>query len=151
MNPTAILKSAVVLAKYSKRIPNLGHGPWLYELDVVIWHHRDKLCAVLRNKELGNLNGYVEADLNLSIPVAVHGGVTFTGHLSHQGEHCSLLDVHTFFGFDCAHAGDLVPGIIALSRMVIGTGMPEEYLYGAYRTTDFVIKETHNLAKQLYG
>lgn len=66
----------------------------------------------------------------------VHGGLTFS-----QG---------AWFGFDCAHAGDLSPGLNATLR---GMGMERESslrLGNVYRDEAYVIGECERLAKQLW-
>ena len=46
-----------------------------------------------------------------------------------------------WFGFDCAHSGDLVPSMLAF-----GASIGDDY-----RSLDYVIDECSDLAKQLHG
>jgi len=99
-----------------------GKGPW--ELEPDRWEDRFFGLPVLavREPDLGNWCGYVAVppghpwhggahdDLN---PM-VHGGLTYSGfcqgricHVARPGEPENVFWV----GFDCAHAGDLVPGL----------------------------------------
>jgi len=57
----------------------------------------------------------------------VHGSITFSGDLLGRDGH--------WFGFDCAHSGDLSPGY--------------DYGDGVYRTFEYVKAECASLAKQL--
>ena len=92
-----------------------GDGPWQTEPDTVSWTDpaTGYACRLARNP-LGALCGYValpaghpwngldydHADL---AGVMVHGGLTYAGHAV-AGSPAWWL------GFDCAHAGDLMPG-----------------------------------------
>lgn len=73
----------------------------------------------------------------VSLLLNVHGGISFCG-----SAWLAPKD-HWFFGFDCAHAGDLSPGMLRYtSRQLFG----EE----TYRTLDYVRNETGRLARQLH-
>lgn len=63
--------------------------------------------------------------------LSVHGGVTYSAS---NGEKWR-------FGFDCAHSGDLVPSIKALSAGIMASGV--------YRDIEYVTAETEALAVQL--
>ena len=65
--------------------------------------------------------------------IEVHGGVTFAG----EWEEFGGGDIW-WFGFDCAHAWDLVPGL------------PEAFAdHGTYRDENFVVREIEAMAKQI--
>ena len=66
--------------------------------------------------------------------IQVHGGVTFAGEWEKFG--CSDI---WWFGFDCAHAWDLVPGLIKYGFMADQT----------YRDEDYVTREIESMAKQI--
>ena len=113
-------------------------GPWKDEPDVVYWI--DEVsgleCLIIRNEDMGNLNGYV---------IVSEGHPAYGGDLSSQGvfewaiKGCFDInynadeipqcapDVAEWFagrklwvyGFDCGHAMDLTPGRPPL------TGVPE--------------------------
>ena len=95
-------------------------------------------CQILRSPSIGCLCGYVAVpkthpyygkDYNDLDHIAVHGGLTFSGH------HTDDEDVW-WFGFDTGHYGDLVPGLIGCED-------------GAVRDVDFVRNECIQLARQL--
>lgn len=67
----------------------------------------------------------------------VHGGLTY----SSMGDGEYLPEGYWWFGFDCAHAGDYVPGL---------AGLRISLLVGVFRDKDYVEHECRNLAKQLY-
>lgn len=75
------------------------------------------LCANLEN------GGRIDLLLD------VHGGLTFSGPLRDEVGH--------WFGFDCAHAGDLSPGLNSLIDD------------GEYRDIEYVRAECRRLAEQL--
>lgn len=103
-------------------------------------------CLILKHDTLGHLCGYVavppehpfhgisydEAHDRVSGGVDVHGGLTFEGR-------SRLADSDQwFFGFDCAHLGDAIPGI---------DGFEDD---GAvYRDEAYVTAECEKLAAQL--
>lgn len=133
-------------------------GPWSEEADKMQW--QDKAtglpCLIHRNYA-GSLCGYVGVaaghpyykeyygEANVEEKISVHGGLTYSGfcqdekdgicHIPEKGE----PDKVWWFGFDCAHAGDLSPRI--------PTMMPHE----TYKDVAYVKKEVGNLAKQLKG
>ncbi len=74
----------------------------------------------------------------------VHGGVTFTG--TFDGEHNSNDKLKLFLvGFDCAHAGDLIPNMSEELRKDKLEVCGDE----VYRDINYVILECIKLAKQL--
>jgi hypothetical protein len=91
--------------------------------------------------------------------LSVHGGITFSGechgpicHKPKPGEPDNVW----WYGFDCAHSGDLSPAMearLAQLRTVI-PGFPDrsEILAGfrdVYRTMEYAKEETERLARQL--
>jgi len=122
---------------------------WLDEPNREEFEHAGLKCLILRHPELGQLNGYVAVprghpgygkdydsmpyeDL---FPVEVHGGLTF----SKEGDGDTWPE-GWWFGFDCAHAGDLVPSI---SRLIPNRD------WETYRNFQYVRRQTKNLAEQL--
>jgi len=73
-----------------------------------------------------------DGSVPLGLLLEVHGGVTFAG--AHHD------DTGWWFGFDCAHAGDLVPGLPRIP------GAPQ----CVYRDIDYVTMECQHLAEQLH-
>lgn len=84
------------------------------------------LCADPKDVSMG----FIPLDLFFQ----VHGGLTWAGKFEdRKGFNPDLW----YFGFDCAHAGDLSPGAgFSFSGSV-------------YRDADFVLKEVFSLADQL--
>lgn len=80
--------------------------------------------------------------------VSVHGGLTYSapcgGHICHTPEP-GEPEVW-WFGFDCAHAWDLVPGMEATKRSV---GITRRATDDVYRTLSYVEAECASLARQL--
>jgi hypothetical protein len=132
------------LLEPEEKIKRWGPGIWTDEPDEAEWVHEETglPCMVLRNLELGTLCGYV--GVHETHPwhgkpyddpdVSVHGGLTFCGLYGDTGitsvkpadalsaERTSTLSAkpdasyvgHWFFGFDCGHAGDLMPQLRTL-------------------------------------
>jgi hypothetical protein len=119
-----------------------GPGPWQAEPDSLEWTDEATgfQCKIKRNG-LGALCGYVgvpdpdgvyNASYNeLENIVSCHGGLT-----------CGYQrDGTTWLGFDCCHAGDLVP---EMNFLGIAPGQD-------YRDIAYVKSEVETLAKQLAG
>lgn len=135
-------------------------GVWKDEPDKAQW--QDAVtglpCLVVRGPH-GSWCGYVgvlEAhplygkDYD-TLDVSVHGGLTFSDkcapsekeergicHVPSPGE----SDQVWWFGFDCAHAGDISPGY---AHHLHGSA----FKYGEYRDIRYVKDEVANLARQL--
>lgn len=128
-----------------------GDGPWQQEVDRLEWRHNGFPCLMVRHASFGHWCGYVgippghpyyEKNYD-DVPVEIHGGLTYAsqcnGHVCHvampgEPEHVWWL------GFDCAHLGDLSPGMSADYRV----SSREQY-----RTLAYVQRETNELATQL--
>jgi hypothetical protein len=91
----------------------------------------------------------------IGIAMHIHGGLTYAD------EHPDAPDDHWWFGFDCGHAGDLMPrmpNVIEIMREVIET-MPEKVRDvmrdimakqdSVYRDQQYVVGECQSLAAQL--
>jgi hypothetical protein len=128
--------------------------PWAHEqADKIIWYHTThKLHCMIIRSSLGVWCGYVAVlekhplygldyyeclnyvkDNNID----VHGGLTASGEMITEP---SQPVNAWWFGFDCAHWGDFIPGLGWTAPV------PE---CPVYRNSIFVIKETENLALQL--
>lgn len=151
-----------------------GPGPWDQEPDKVQWVDRETGfdCLAVRNPQMGNWCGYVGvppshrlhgfhyADpfhgerLPIDEVIAVHGGVTFAGgcqegypadrgvcHVPAPGRPDNVW----WFGFDCAHAGDLVP---SMEAFYTEHGLGSDWAC-FYRSLRFVRSEVARLAAQL--
>lgn len=80
-------------------------------------------------------------EMELSLAVNVHGGVTFSGKV----EGGNLW----WFGFDCAHSHDLQPGMINFHKE---HGLNFSFFgHVEYRNIAYVTKEVEDMAVQLKG
>ena len=118
---------------------------WLKEKDVKEFMANGYKCIVKRHKTMKHLCGYVHITkshklygigysnlYDMNIDIEVHGGLTYA-----EKENEDWV-----FGFDCAHLGDLVPGMEEY-----GIIQEEEI----YRNMEYVEHETRHLANQLKG
>jgi hypothetical protein len=133
-------------------------GPWHDEPDKAQW--RDEAtgltCLIVRHPRLGQLCGYVGVppdhpffrhtydDLG---DIEVHGGLTFSRECDEDPEHgvCHVAEPGEpelwWFGFDAAHLGDLVPGVISISM--------RDSMGDTYRGIGYMRKQCARLARQL--
>lgn len=154
----------------TERIPKSewGPGPWQNEPDREEWRHAGLPCLIVRGP-WGALCGYVGVPPehpahgidggtwagSARIPVEVHGGLTYGAPCQVGGEICHVAregEPEPFWlGFDCAHSGDLMPGMVALERR---EGLSSHRVTAAmwpveYRDIAYVRAETNRLAEQL--
>jgi hypothetical protein len=125
-------------------------GPWDDEPDRVEFEHAGLPCLLNRGGG-GAWCGYAAVPpghplhgQDYEVPeVEVHGGLTYAascgGAICHVPEPGEPDDVW-WFGFDCAHAWDVLPGTLRY-----GGRLPDS----VYRTMDYVRRETERLAEQL--
>lgn len=130
-----------------------GEGPWKDEIDYYAWEDAftDYECVIRRDLHAtGAWLGYVKVPsthLLFREPfnsdgtqfLFVHGGLTYSSH----GEEPLLPfdEEGWWFGFDCAHAGDLLP---------LSSFIPDQLGdLGTYKDINFVKKECEKLASQL--
>lgn len=140
-----------------------GTGPWLSEPDRVEFEHKGLPCLALRN-DMGAWCGYVAVppshplykvdycgDVEMSLDV--HGGITY-------GHECSGPICHVpkpgepdnvwWFGFDCAHSGDLVPSLAYYRTQDLRlSNLYAEMDPDVYRDLGYVQNEIRGLADQL--
>jgi hypothetical protein len=140
-------------------------GPWKQEPDRMEWTHRGFPCLMVRNTAVtGSWCGYVAVPPDHpayekpydKVDVNVHGGLTYAdhcrGHVCHKPKD-GEPDTVWWFGFDCAHAFDLMPRMRTLMKAIakelnqpdLGT----DYFPERYRDVAYVKKETEKLADQL--
>lgn len=136
-------------------------GPWTDEWDKATWvDETTGLDAMIHRNRMGALCGYVGVAeghphfrVNYDeVNVEVHGGLTYSAFcedttdeavgLCHVPEPGRPEEVW-WLGFDCAHAFDQVPGLLALDLHL--DFMTEMH----YWTFDEVKAEVENLARQL--
>ena len=81
----------------------------------------------------------------------VHGGITYTKECNGHVCHITESDDNLFwYGFDCAHAGDIVP-VMNRDYEKLSSLLLQAFANDIYRNVDFVMRETKNLAEQLRG
>jgi hypothetical protein len=149
-----------------------GDGPWLTEPDRLEWEHAGLPCLAVRGPEFsGHWCGYVAVPPGHPLhgkhydtpDVNVHGGLTYAdkcdGAVCHVPKPGEPDDVW-WFGFDCAHGGDLSPAMHA-RYLHVGYPFPSEpydhakavaaadWTIDVYRTLDYVQAEANRLADQL--
>ena len=129
------------------------HGPWDDEPDRVDFEHAGLNCLLHRN-QFGAWCGYVgvapgHRDHGISYDDVddygeVHGGLTYSDlcqgpicHIPKPGEPEHLW----WFGFDCAHSGDMAHGMSAISGL--------HFEGDSYRDMAYAMGHTKRLAEQL--
>lgn len=138
-------------------------GEWDKEPDKVQWTDcvTGLDCLAVRNG-VGAWCGYVGVSpghalheveyTEVDSEFEVHGGLTFSEHCR-EGDECSSIchvpaegddDRIWWFGFDCAHSGDMFPGDV-LARL---GGGPAPW-FVTYRTLGYVQSQCALLAHQL--
>jgi len=141
-----------------------GPGPWQTEPDKVQFEDPDTglPCLIVRT-DMGILCGYVGVPESHPLfgknyaeidDVSVHGGLTFSGHSrpddSEDSGICHLPDIGEsdkvwWLGFDCAHAGDLLPHMHVLAKNLFRSFHRNDQ----YRDMAFVKSQIEILAAQL--
>jgi len=125
--------------------------PWKKEPDYHEFLYNGIRCKMERNKESLFWMGYAGVDEKHPLYgvedgqaeqlLECHGGVTYSGEKGRDG--------YWYFGFDCGHAGDLIP---RLADIFTNTGnLRDIFITGVYRDFEYVKKETTELAKQLHN
>ena len=123
----------------------MTESSWLNEPNELAWTDESTglACRIFRHDTMGHLCGYVGVPHShplyrwsydfLPVNIDVHGGLTFAGKFSPDDVESPGL---WWFGFDCAHGGDLVPRGVT-------------FLRGVYRDMNFVGEECKKLAMQI--
>ena len=142
---------------------NWGAGPWQHEPDRIWWTEPSGLkCAINRNPSLGHLTGYVGVPFehplfessydDIQGVMQVHGGLTYSGGLWFHDLATDVDDPHwedmaglQWFGFDCGHFMDIVPGM----GHFLEAHAPDWTADKTYKTVDYVYHETTLLAVQI--
>jgi hypothetical protein len=109
-----------------------GEGPWNTEEDHAVWVDptTDLDCMINRGSS-GALCGYVGVPPSHplhgkqydDVNVDVHGGLTYSRPCQEDGEICHVPQEGReaeiwWFGFDCAHSGDISPRMVADMRVL---------------------------------
>lgn len=131
----------------------ISDRPWENEPDIEEWTHElsGYKCTVMRHGTLGHLNGYVAIpkghnawgenyDLINDNGIEVHGGLTYSDEDKETGE--------WVVGFDCSHAGDFSPKMVATMLQYTDTDI-SHHMRDTYRTFAWVKEEVCSLARQL--
>jgi hypothetical protein len=112
--------------------------PWEAEPNHLLFDSHGYVCEIRRHPNFGTLNGYVYIPLEHPVAQAkipedvlnVHGGITYWDERNGS----------FVVGFDCAHAGDVLPYRIDPTL---------DYADDTYKDIAFVTNELENLAQQL--
>jgi hypothetical protein len=138
-----------------------GDGPWQTEPDRVEWRHAGLPCLALRGPH-GNWCGYAAVPPGHPLhgktydapDVEVHGGLTYAdacaGAICHVAPPGEPDDVW-WFGFDCGHCFDVMPGMNARLRAMGHNDdwLDNDLLQATYRPFAYVEAEINRLADQL--
>ncbi|GAI24829.1 unnamed protein product [marine sediment metagenome] len=130
---------------------------WMDEPDREDFEHAGLKCLILRHHEFGHLCGYVavpkghpchgkdydHTPYDDLIPVEVHGGLTF----SREGDGDTWSKGYWWFGFDCAHAWDLIPYMTSLMSDL--KALMSTLMSSTYKNFRYVRRETEDLAEQV--
>jgi hypothetical protein len=130
--------------------------PWEGPLTQVDFEHAGLPCKLKRHPRTLTWCGYVGVEpdearrlIGQVVPsdLDVHWGITWTGPLPWTGR--SRL---FWFGFDCAHGGDLIPGVINELRKTgpLGESLAQDMEdEDVYRTVGYARAQCRKLAEQL--
>lgn len=145
-------------------------GPWREEPDKLqfVDEATGLACLIKRSVLGGNLCGYVGVDESHSLydksvedeyVFDVHGGITYAGlcekgpdevticHLPEPGDPDPLF----WFGFDCGHGWDRMPGLEAREREFEIPTSYSSFYDQEYRDLDYVKAQCALLAAQLHA
>jgi hypothetical protein len=126
--------------------------PWVGEPDCLKYTDPETQyqCLILRSPWGGTLNGYVRVPRTHPLylvdgtpnkalwNIDVHGGVTLAGKLLRR---TGGLYRGRWIGFDCAHFGDLIPTLLAITPNLVAGD--------TYRDIQYVRQQVTSLAEQL--
>ena len=162
-------------AKADSRGVPYPEGPWMFEPDKAHWvDPKSGMDCLIHRGPMGALCGYVGVPpghplhgLDYSNEAAweltVHGGLTYANACQDTEDESSGICHVPFpgrphdvwwFGFDCAHSGDVVPGLRRVAKDEKGQSyidladllaMPGD----TYKDFSYVKAQTENLARQL--
>jgi hypothetical protein len=129
--------------------------PWEDEEDLYEYVEYGIHCMIVRHPHMGALCGYIGIPKGHpwylkgydDIDARVHGGLTFSGESIR--EYSKFPTNAWWIGFDCAHAGDLMPKVEELMAIQLifpngEFGNPD----GVYKDVKFVKDEISKLVQQ---
>ncbi len=130
-----------VMKSVTARRAEWPNGPWSHEPNSKRWASFGGLaCLIQRHQTLGHLCGYVALPTDHPLidkgsdefyQFEVHGGVTWNNSFEDE--------VSPYWvGFDCAHSGDLLPGMKS-----------SIWSHDWYRDIDYVTAQCELLSKQI--
>ncbi len=135
---------------------NWPGGAWRQEPDRLEFEHAGFACLLHRGP-IGQWCGYCGVPPSHpmygkhydDVAVDVHGGLTYSDRCQKEGPICHTPkpgepDDLYWFGFDCAHLGDLAPGMLRVGGRMIYSDTGD-----IYRDLSYVRDETERLAEQL--
>jgi hypothetical protein len=159
MTQEEIQKHHDLCEETKKRFQEAGvRGPWDTEPHRVEWRYAGLACLAQRSYSMLNWCGYVGVPPGHPFygkkytdegpyDLGVHGGLTYSAkckgficHVPERGE-----DDVWWFGFDCGHAGDQIPGLDFSAK---ACDLPMRN-WARYRDLDYVKGEVQGLAEQL--
>ncbi len=126
----------------------LDPGPWMSEPDRMEFNHSGFDCLLSRNPHIFTWCGYVAVpdghpcfgkDYN-NMDIDIHGGLTYAGLCGGQ------KGAVWWFGFDCAHWGDIMPSMVSMSCVA---RKDLEKRKSEYRDINYAMAQTKALARQL--
>jgi hypothetical protein len=149
-------------SRYVEKYPLPESGPWATEPNKMQWVDAATglPCLIVRGP-LGALCGYAGVYPGHpfhkhhydAVDVDVHGGLTFSDGCAHSADEsqgiCHIPEPGTsddvwWFGFDCSHCDDFVPGMdhLFMTRLSLRQEV-------AYRDVNYVAAQVTSLAAQL--
>ncbi len=121
---------------------------WLKEPDILDFNVYGFPCRIMRNPDMKFLCGYIGVPNNhpwfeqtyVAVDANAHGGLTYSGKKPTINFYPDPPPGHWWIGFDCAHAGDLIP------QFSHRPTSDDDH----YRTLEFVLTECIALAYQAW-
>jgi hypothetical protein len=152
--------SRKVVGKAKRRFNAMGGDKLKRELEMLLMMRKWYRSGLHRRVRSDHKRCAAAYELNHSPEsvLRVHGGLTYSGKC--QGAICHMPkpgqpDNVWWFGFDCSHAGDLAPRMVALTKSLnlkFKMPKPAEWAmrdWEKYRNMAYAKAETEHLAEQL--
>ena len=138
---------------------------WRLEPNRLEWRHAGRPCLIVRNDVMGNLCGYVgvpttratDPTLVRRLEDIAHGGITYGPEACEEGGRVCHVPLPgetevMWFGFDCAHSGDLVPFYVDPPACLPFSFASFTYWKGAkYRDISYVRDIVNRMAEACEG
>lgn len=168
MTPELLQEYFTTCEETKKSLPD---GPWMHEEHRLEFKRNGLDCLISRNPEMFNWCGYVavpkghplfgkdyneiyDYEKEQGIDISVHGGLTYSNQCNYVICHVTDRpeDEAWWFGFDCAHGYDLIPGMLKFrldhkdNALFANFRLLEKE---TYKDVDYVVEEVIRLADQL--